>query len=214
MDTHFQAAISRIQEIESRLGIVRSAPAAPSPSVGSTSPTAIAGLTATAGAGQCASPFPVLLDQANSNVRLRSLGPVAGPFSPDIESLIGKYAGRNGLPIELVRAVVQQESSGNPRSVSSSGAQGLMQLMPGTAAGLGVNDSFDPEQNIAGGTKYLAGLMREFNNDIPMSLAAYNAGPAKVRGANGIPAFAETKHYVQRVLEMMQNSAAGIAPVK
>jgi soluble lytic murein transglycosylase-like protein len=150
----------------------------------------------------------VLLDQAHGNVRLKALGPVAGPFTPEIEGLIRKYAGLNGLPVELVRAVVQQESSGNPRSVSAAGAQGLMQLMPGTARGLGVTDSFDPEQNIAGGTKYLAGLMREFNNDIPLALAAYNAGPPAVRKASGIPNFAETKQYVQRILEMVQNSGA------
>lgn len=205
MGSHFQAAISRIQEIESRLGIRHAPPPAPNPAAG-----AVGKVGGAVGmeANRPVSPFPVLLDQAQSNVRLKSLGPVAGPFTSEIEGLITKYADKNGLPVELVRAVVQQESSGNPRSVSAAGAQGLMQLMPGTARGLGVTDSFDPEQNIAGGTKYLSGLMKEFNNDIPMALAAYNAGPPAVRRAGGMPNYAETKQYVQRVLEMMQNSSA------
>ena len=103
----------------------------------------------------------------------------------------------------MVRALIQQESSGNPNVTSASGAQGLMQLMPQTAAGFGVRDPFDPEQNISAGTRYLAGLLREFNGDVEKTLAAYNAGPAAVRKANGIPAFPETQDYVRRIKQMM-----------
>src|SRR5437016_280641 len=116
MGSSYQAALSRIQDIEARLGIVRNA------QPGSAAPSAEREQTGVA-------PFPVMLAQANGQVQLEALGSHAGPFTPQIENLIARHASANGLDPDLVRAVVQQESSGNPRDVSAAGAQGLMQLM-------------------------------------------------------------------------------------
>lgn len=99
----------------------------------------------------------------------------------------------------LVRAVIHAESAFNAKALSNKGAQGLMQLMPGTAKDLGVDDAFDISQNIEGGVKYLAGLLKKFSGDIKLATAAYNAGPGAVRKYNGIPPFSETKVYVERV---------------
>ncbi len=91
--------------------------------------------------------------------------------------VIEKYARQYGVDEDLVWAVIRQESGFNPRAVSPKGAMGLMQLMPGTAAMLGVSDAFDVEQNVAGGIKYLEQCLNQFNQDVPLALAAYNAGP-------------------------------------
>lgn len=99
----------------------------------------------------------------------------------------------------LVRAVIHAESAFNVKALSNKGAQGLMQLMPGTARDLGVSNAFDANQNIEGGVKYLAGLLKQFDGDIKLATAAYNAGPNAVRKYNGIPPYAETKVYVERV---------------
>ena len=99
----------------------------------------------------------------------------------------------------LVRALIHAESSFNPNALSRSGAQGLMQLMPPTAKDLGVSDSLDPQQNIKGGVKYLAWLLTEFNQDVSLATAAYNAGPNAVKKYNGIPPYPETQVYVERV---------------
>lgn len=149
-------------------------------------------------------PFSSLLAKIGGNLQLRPLGTGAGPFSPEIEQMAAKYAAQNNIDPEMVRAVIQQELSGDPTIVSAAGAQGLMQLMPATAAGFGVQNAFDPEQNIKAGTRYLAGLLREFNGDADKALAAYNAGPAAVKKAGGIPPFPETQHYVRRIKAMMR----------
>ena len=107
---------------------------------------------------------------------------------------------RYGVPERLVHAVIRVESAFNPKAVSVKGAQGLMQLMPETASMLGVRNSFDPQQNIDGGVRHLRGLMDRFGNDLPLALAAYNAGEKAVINYRGIPPFPETRDYVTRVL--------------
>lgn len=104
------------------------------------------------------------------------------------------------LPEAFVRAVVRVESDFNPNVVSNAGAMGLMQLMPGTARSMGVVDPFDPRQNILGGTRYLRVLANSFNGDLVLTVAAYNAGGGAVTRYRGVPPYAETRRYVQRVL--------------
>ena len=118
----------------------------------------------------------------------------------EINNLISKYADKNGLDEDFVKAVINQESGFNPNATSHCGAMGLMQLMPATAQGLGVTNAYDAEQNIEGGTKYLKGLMDRFGNDKSLALAAYNAGPNAVKKYGGIPPYAETQNYVKKVL--------------
>ena len=119
----------------------------------------------------------------------------------NLEIVIEKYARQYGVDQELVWAVIRQESGFNPRAVSPKGAMGLMQLMPGTAAMLGVSDAFDVEQNLAGGIKYLERCLNQFDQDVPLALAAYNAGPNNVVKYQGCPPFPETRHYVASVLK-------------
>ena len=104
----------------------------------------------------------------------------------------------------LIRAVIHAESAFNVNALSSKGAQGLMQLMPGTAKDMGVTNAFDARQNIEGGVKYLARLMATFNGDVQLATAAYNAGPGNVKRYNGIPPYAETEVYVERVSILYQ----------
>ena len=116
-------------------------------------------------------------------------------YSTEVKRIAMKYE----VDPALVRAVIHAESAFNVKALSNKGAQGLMQLMPGTAKDLGVRNAFDANQNIEGGVKYLAGLLKQFDGDIKLAIAAYNAGPNAVKKYNGIPPYAETKVYVERV---------------
>lgn len=118
--------------------------------------------------------------------------------------LIKKAAQQFQLPERLISSVIKHESNFNSKSVSRAGAQGLMQLMPGTAKFLGVKDSFDPAQNITGGARYLRQMLDQFNGDMKLALAAYNAGPGNVKKYGGIPPFKETQNYVKKVLNTFQ----------
>lgn len=122
----------------------------------------------------------------------------------DIESLITRHAQKNNLDPALVKAVVQAESNFNPNAISQAGAQGLMQLMPSTARSLGVNNTFDPEQNIAGGTAYLKKMIDKFGS-VQLGLAAYNAGPGAVEKFGGVPPYSETKNYVNKIMTNRNN---------
>ena len=136
----------------------------------------------------------------NTSIENRNKPYVDSTSRTEINDLISKYANKNGLDEDFVKAVINQESGFNPNATSKCGAMGLMQLMPGTAQGLGVTNAYDAEQNIEGGTKYLKGLMDRFGNDKSLALAAYNAGPNAVKKYGGIPPYAETKNYVKNVL--------------
>lgn len=120
-------------------------------------------------------------------------------YTRPFDQFITKAADEHQLDPALIRAVIHAESSFRPSVVSRKGAVGLMQLMPATAKQLGVSDASAPEQNIAAGSRYLAGLLKQHNGELPLALAAYNAGSSNVRRYNGIPPFAETKAYVERV---------------
>ena len=130
----------------------------------------------------------------------------------DLKSLAEAAAKRHGLDPGLVLAVVAVESAFRPDAVSPKGAQGLMQLMPGTAASLGVRDPFDPEQNLEGGARHLRGLVEEYRGDLTKALAAYNAGSGAVRRHAGVPPYAETREYVKRVLRRYQAAEAQAKP--
>ncbi len=124
--------------------------------------------------------------------------------SGNVDGLVEKYAAQNGLEPSLVRAVIKTESDGNPRCVSRAGAMGLMQLMPDNVKEAGISDPFDPEQNIAAGTKQLAGLMAQYHGNLDLALAGYNAGPGNVRKYGGVPPFTETQNYIRRVRAAME----------
>ncbi len=125
------------------------------------------------------------------------------PFATFIEEASSLY----GVSSELVRAVIQTESGFNPRAVSGVGAKGLMQLMPRTARALGIEDPFDPRQNIFGGVKYLSTLLEKYNGNVALALACYNAGPGNVRKHGGIPPFGETRGYVRKITGLLADAA-------
>lgn len=118
----------------------------------------------------------------------------------DVHQLISKAGASHNLDVDLLASVVRAESGGNIHAVSRTGAQGLMQLMPGTAAQLGVADSFRADQNINGGTAYLDALLVRYHDNLALALAAYNAGPAAVDKYHGVPPYRETRIYVARVI--------------
>ncbi len=125
--------------------------------------------------------------------------------SSQIFSIVQSISAIYGIDPLLVMAVIREESGGNTHAVSSAGAQGLMQLMPSTAAELGVTDAFNAEQNVHGGIAYLAYLLKTFHNNIPFALAAYNAGPNAVKQYGGIPPYPETQNYVKNIMYMYQH---------
>ncbi len=117
-----------------------------------------------------------------------------------------------GVNEAFLRAIIHAESAFNPRALSLKGAQGLMQLMPGTASDMGVLDAFDTTQNIRGGARYLGLLLRDFNGNEQLAAAAYNAGPGAVLRYNGVPPYAETQVYVERVGTLRKRYGAAIPP--
>lgn len=121
-----------------------------------------------------------------------------------IADLIQKSAAKYGIDARLLSAVAEAESNYHPDAVSSAGAVGVMQLMPDTAAALGVADPYDARQNIDGGAKYLKELLNDFGGNVRDAVAAYNAGPQAVKEYNGVPPYGETQNYVDHVLDLYQ----------
>jgi soluble lytic murein transglycosylase-like protein len=171
------AAVARVGEIEAMLAQANQPPAPPSTSFQRqlTSATAAGpGIGATHAAGGSGGP---------------------GPFKAEIDAAAAKY----GLDPALLRGLIKAESNFNPNAGSPAGAQGLTQLMPGTAASLGVTNIHDPAQNIDAGARYLKQQLDAFGGDVTKALAAYNAGPGAVKRYGGVPPYAETQAYVRRV---------------
>ncbi|HEY0613752.1 MAG TPA: transglycosylase SLT domain-containing protein [Candidatus Elarobacter sp.] len=126
---------------------------------------------------------------------------VSAPAPPaQIDALVEQNAATWQVDPALIKAVIANESGFNANATSGAGAQGLMQLMPETASSLGVRDAYDPVQNVAGGTRYLRGLLDRFHGDKRLAIAAYNAGPGAVEKYGDVPPYAETKNYVENVL--------------
>lgn len=122
------------------------------------------------------------------------------PPLDSVDNLVNDACDRNNLDPDLVNSVISAESGFNPKAVSRKGAQGLMQLMPSTAAALGVQDAMNPADNVEGGTRYLRELLERFQYDIAKALAAYNAGPERVQQYGGLPPYRETMAYVRKIL--------------
>jgi soluble lytic murein transglycosylase-like protein len=136
---------------------------------------------------------------------LEEIAPALATARLDFERMVDAAARRHGLDPALVKAVVAVESGFQPQAVSPKGAQGLMQLMPATARDLGVMDPFDPAANLDGGSRYLSTLVARYDGDLSKALAAYNAGMGAVARHGGVPPYAETRKYVNRVLSRYQN---------
>ncbi len=132
------------------------------------------------------------------------------PDSLSVDAIIEKYAKYYSLDPSLIRSIIKTESGFNPQAVSSKGARGLMQLMPETAKRLGVENSFDPEQNIHGGVKHFRSLLDAFDNDLVLSLAAYNAGENLVQRLGRVPEIKETRDYIQSVTKLYGKSDLNI----
>jgi soluble lytic murein transglycosylase-like protein len=149
--------------------------------------------------------------------RAASLGPMTGmapapaPEPPDcsplpdseIDSLVGQASQREGLDQYLLRGVMKQESGFRPCALSPKGAMGLMQLMPATAEQLGIQDPFEAASNVDAGARFLKQLLDRYSGDIPSALGAYNAGPAKVDAAGGVPAIPETVDYIRQIMSSL-----------
>ena len=136
---------------------------------------------------------------------------------PDLDDVINVASDRTQIDPDLISSVIHAESGFNPHALSPKGARGLMQLMPGTAANLGVANSFDPGANVDGGTRYLRQLLELYNFDLQKALAAYNAGPLRVKQYHGVPPYNETRAYVARIIrdfnskKLAEQKAAALA---
>lgn len=177
MTDMLQDVLARIQELTP----APAAPPAPAPAASTSFADALTSATA-----------PTAAPTAPSTAAPSS----ATTFAPEIDAAGARY----GVDPRLLQSVIQQESGFDPNATSAAGAQGLMQLMPQTAASLGVTDAYDPTQSIDAGARYLRGELDRFGGSTSLALAAYNAGAGAVQRYGGVPPYAETQAYVQQVL--------------
>jgi soluble lytic murein transglycosylase-like protein len=147
------------------------------------------------------------VDTRKYDTEFRSLKPAADSLNRlrKYEDIIDKASSQFGVDKNVIRSVILAESAAKQNAVSSANAKGLMQLIDSTAAEMGVKNSFDPKENIFGGAKYLAKMLRQYNGNLELALAAYNAGPANVDKYNGIPPFEETRKYVEKVISYLNH---------
>jgi len=141
--------------------------------------------------------------EVNDASQSQNIGFARKPFTEkEIDAAIEQAASKHNVDANLVRSVIKVESNFNPNAVSRKGAMGLMQLMPQTARQLQVRNPFDPEQNVDAGVRHLKQLMENYNGDVKLTLAAYNAGAGAVNRSAGIPHYAETRNYVRRITDL------------
>lgn len=186
-----------IAAVQSRIAELSGAPpaSAPDPAALSTGAPRFAAALATA-MGPATGTAPT---DGTSSAGAAPLAPAPVPPA-QIDALVQQNAGTWQVDPALIKAVIANESGFDAHATSKVGAQGLMQLMPDTAASLGVRDAYDPSQNVAGGARYLKGLLDRFGGDTRRAVAAYNAGPGAVEKYGDVPPYAETQNYVQNVL--------------
>jgi soluble lytic murein transglycosylase-like protein len=194
-----EAVLSRISQIEAMMNGGAAQAAAPVATA-----TTSSDLTAAQNGASFAGALASATGTGTANASASTLAtPAAGasalPAGTPFAAQITASAKRNGIDPALLAGRIKQESGFNPHAGSAAGAQGLTQLMPGTARGLGVSNPFDPAQSIEGGARYLKQQLDHFGGDVARALAAYNAGPGAVQRYGGVPPYAETQNYVRRV---------------
>lgn len=167
-------------------------------------------LSTTARAGAAVQTYAVV----NAPGGIRTTRSATSRRAQQFEAVILQHASANNVRPDLVRAVIQAESAFNPLARSHKGAMGLMQLMPATAAELGVTDPYDPEQNIRGGVTYLRSLLLKYSNNEELALAAYNAGPGAVQKYGAVPPYRETREYIARIKNNAGPQKPPVRPVQ